>query len=1286
MASIAAALVAALALAGQAQTGLAQSVDLCDSWPVTRLAAGTNLAVLARAQNRMDCQLFVPAGASITIQAGATIEAPETSLNSSVPPALIIEQGGYIDARGTAENPITFTTSHGVTEGDEISFAGSWGGVIICGRAPILGGGTLTGVDGVPYGGDDPQDNSGILQYVRVWYPGAMASGNHELNGITFAGVGAGTTVDHIEVAFSLDDGVEYYGGNVNVKYLSVLFPGDDGVDVSAGFYGKIQYLYVLMDKKSNHAMEIDGSFEFGTVNQTFPQIFNALLVAHVEHEPAAASSDDQFPSIILLRGGAGGRLGNIIVENVNEVGVLRANCTDEVYSRSDFTATSRNTLFFSSSNIIHTVGGVQMCDECVNKATIIALNTDPQLVMQGPTPSHLTPFIDPRPIDGGNSFTEADFSAMIDLDGSEDTFFDDVNFKGAFPLQGSGNWLVGLSWLDDNARTPINVDGTVVDCAGLTESETWTASEPMFLTCQVVVHAPAVLTIEEGATVYVYRDDGNGTAPALIIERGASIWAPGTAENAITFQSAVSASHLPAQGLWGGVIVLGKAHIVGPESVYPSYGQGEAEVLGVQAGYPYGGENDKDSSGWLSYFRVWHAGALGSELNGLTLAGVGSRTTVDHIEVAFSSDDCLQILGGTVSVKYVSVFGCLDDGIDLEQGYRGRIQFAYAILYHGSDAALEVSGAGPDADFPLDTSPSVYNAKFVGYATSEGNEEGTPTQTIVKLGAGTGGSYGNIIMTNVAEVGLLRKDCGAEAHVLDAGDLSGAADVFWSPNNIIYTVDNGTQFLEEGSACQAKTNFTSLDIDPEAIMPIGRDVLNSDFVDPRSIAGGNSYQDVDVIPHHKLTKKDYKGAFSSSDNWLIGLSLLDDLALTPAAAGVLKCGDITSSETWSNSQPVVLTCNVIVKSGCTLTIQEGAIIQVYRDDGSGDVAPSLVIEQGARILARGTARHPITFTTALSEAHVPSRGLWGGLVVLGRAPVNGPEPRIVDALSALEGTGTYGGTDEEDDSGELSYVRVWYSGAIAGSDERVSGVTLAGVGRGTTVDHLEVAYSGANGVDFFGGTVDVKHLSVLFCKDTAIAVGQGYMGRMQYVFSMVGADGRRAFEASGDADAADKAPSFPQVQNALFIGYVEQDAPTLDIDLSLMQLYNGTGGDFGNIILVNTPTMGVELMDCNESAMDLTAVRPSNASAGEYLFLSPNIVVYNAQQGVRVSEDCASVLSVRSDDPLLRAVPGDASTETTFIDPTTSKYTDDAATTLAPAYKFVDAVPDDGWFECLFL
>eukprot|EP00636_Phaeomonas_parva_P010355 CAMPEP_0118880384 /NCGR_PEP_ID=MMETSP1163-20130328/19979_1 /TAXON_ID=124430 /ORGANISM="Phaeomonas parva, Strain CCMP2877" /LENGTH=70 /DNA_ID=CAMNT_0006816783 /DNA_START=237 /DNA_END=445 /DNA_ORIENTATION=- len=70
MASIAAALVAALALAGQAQTGLAQSVDLCDSWPVTRLAAGTNLAVLARAQNRMDCQLFVPAGASITIQAG----------------------------------------------------------------------------------------------------------------------------------------------------------------------------------------------------------------------------------------------------------------------------------------------------------------------------------------------------------------------------------------------------------------------------------------------------------------------------------------------------------------------------------------------------------------------------------------------------------------------------------------------------------------------------------------------------------------------------------------------------------------------------------------------------------------------------------------------------------------------------------------------------------------------------------------------------------------------------------------------------------------------------------------------------------------------------------------------------------------------------------------------------------------------------------------------------------------------------------------------------------------
>merc|ERR1719487_3080507 len=125
---------------------------------------------------------------------------------------------------------------------------GKWGGLILLGDAPTNAASPkeVEGITGKTYGGTDPADNSGTLQYVRVWHGGAVVGADNEINGITFGGVGSGTVVNHCEVAFNADDGFEFFGGTVNVKYLSVLFVGDDAFDTDKGFQGMGQFLFIM--------------------------------------------------------------------------------------------------------------------------------------------------------------------------------------------------------------------------------------------------------------------------------------------------------------------------------------------------------------------------------------------------------------------------------------------------------------------------------------------------------------------------------------------------------------------------------------------------------------------------------------------------------------------------------------------------------------------------------------------------------------------------------------------------------------------------------------------------------------------------------------------------------------------------------------------------------------------------------------------------------------------------------------------------------------------------------
>ena len=194
--------------------------------------------------------LHVKEGATLTIEPGVTIVAKDDNQVDYI----LIEQGAKIDAQGTAENPIVMTA--------ERKEPGSWGGLHICGKAPINAGtDAKSEIGDASYGGQDAGDNSGILRYIRVEYGGYAFSEEKEANGFTFYGVGNGTTVDHLQAINGSDDGFEWFGGTVNVKYLVSTNNTDDSFDWTEGWCGKGQFMVAYQESSEcDCLMECDNN------------------------------------------------------------------------------------------------------------------------------------------------------------------------------------------------------------------------------------------------------------------------------------------------------------------------------------------------------------------------------------------------------------------------------------------------------------------------------------------------------------------------------------------------------------------------------------------------------------------------------------------------------------------------------------------------------------------------------------------------------------------------------------------------------------------------------------------------------------------------------------------------------------------------------------------------------------------------------------------------------------------------------------------------------------------
>ena len=203
--------------------------------------------------------LSVKDGGVLNIPAGTTIKA-----TGGFGSYVIVEQGGKINAIGSASSPIVFTS------GESNPDAGDWGGLIINGYAPISGGGTATCEmdSNIPYGGDNAADNSGTLQYVTLEYTGAQSDDNIEHNGLTLDAVGSGTKIENIYVYKSADDGIEFFGGSVNVTNLLSVSCDDDMFDVTQGWNGTLRNAYGIWESDfvstegDPRGIEADGNFD----------------------------------------------------------------------------------------------------------------------------------------------------------------------------------------------------------------------------------------------------------------------------------------------------------------------------------------------------------------------------------------------------------------------------------------------------------------------------------------------------------------------------------------------------------------------------------------------------------------------------------------------------------------------------------------------------------------------------------------------------------------------------------------------------------------------------------------------------------------------------------------------------------------------------------------------------------------------------------------------------------------------------------------------------------------
>lgn len=282
----------------------------------------------------------------------------------------------------------------------------------------------------------------------------------------------------------------------------------------------------------------------------------------------------------------------------------------------------------------------------------------------------------------------------------------------------------------------------------------------------------------------------------------------------------------------------------------------------------------------------------------------------------------------------------------------------------------------------------------------------------------------------------------------------------------------------------------------------------------------------------------------------------------------------INESQTWSADKKYILNGLIFVESGVTLTIEAGTHI-------SGAPGSALIVTRDAKINAQGQKNAPIVMTSsqAVGERH---RGDWGGLVLLGNAPVNSGTAHI-EGIEQDDPRGGYGGMADTDSCGVLKYVRVEFAGYEISQDNELNGLTLGGCGSGTIINHVQVHMGLDDGVEVFGGTVNLKHILISRPGDDGLDWDRGWQGNGQFIIVHQGPDdGDNAIEADNDKANPDAMPrSRPTLSNISLVG-----SGNNTIAQRGLLLRRGTGGDLRNFLITGFSTEALDIGDAATAAL----------------------------------------------------------------------------------------------------
>ena len=400
---------------------------------------------------------------------------------------------------------------------------------------------------------------------------------------------------------------------------------------------------------------------------------------------------------------------------------------------------------------------------------------------------------------------------------------------------------------------------------------------------------------------------------------------------------------------------------------------------------------------------------------------------------------------------------------------------------------------------------------------------------------------------------------------------------------------------------------------------------------------------------------------------------------------------DITANTTWSASKIYLLNKIIYVTNGATLTIEAGTLIKGSKSTaGSG----SLVITRGAKINAVGTADKPIVFTSAQPVGQRNSQD-WGGVILLGKAPVNQGADNAIEGISAGNSNALYGGTDAADNSGTMKYVRIEFAGVPLSPDNEINGLTFGGVGSGTTIDYIQVYRSGDDSYEWFGGTVNCKHLMAIGGLDDDFDTDFGYAGKLQFCVgqrypTIADVSGSNGFESDNDGSGSDKTPKTTAIfSNMTMVGPYAGGSGTKNVNANYQhgaQIRRNSALSTFNSVFVGY----VDGIYIDDSKVATAAATSTNFTSGALAFKN-NIIGYvkNATNDVKGENKTLFEATLRASNTFTASLVGTdlfvAPTKIAsgFADAGTPNFLPTATSAAASGALFTDAkISSDPFFE----